>query len=45
MTVSVAGRMMSRRDMGKANFIDLADSTGRMQVYVRIDEIGEDDFA
>ncbi len=45
MTVTVAGRMMSRRDMGKANFIDVADSTGRMQSYVRIDEIGEENFA
>ncbi len=45
MTVSVAGRMMSRRDMGKANFIDVLDSTGRMQVYVKIDEIGEEEFA
>ena len=43
--VAIAGRMMSRRDMGKANFIDLADESGRMQVYVRIDDIGEEAFA
>ncbi|MEA4832079.1 MAG: lysine--tRNA ligase [Oscillospiraceae bacterium] len=43
--VSVAGRLMSRRDMGKANFIDISDSKGRIQVYVRIDDVGEDTFA
>ena len=43
--VSICGRMMSRRDMGKANFIDVRDLTGRMQVYVKIDEIGEEHFA
>lgn len=43
--VSIAGRLMSRRDMGKANFIDVLDGTGRMQVYVRINDVGEDDFA
>ena len=34
--VSICGRMMSRRDMGKANFIDIRDRSGRIQVYVRI---------
>lgn len=43
--VSIAGRLMSRRDMGKANFIDVHDATGRMQVYVRINDVGEDTFA
>lgn len=42
--VAVAGRIMSRRDMGKANFIDLADGSGKIQVYIRIDDIGEDCF-
>lgn len=42
--VSVAGRIMSRRDMGKANFIDLADGSGKVQVYIRIDDIGEELF-
>jgi len=42
--VSVAGRIMSRRIMGKASFMELKDSTGRIQVYVSRDEIcpGED---
>lgn len=43
--VSIAGRLMSRRDMGKANFIDVHDKTGRMQVYVRINDVGEEAFA
>ncbi len=43
--VSVAGRLMSRRDMGKANFIDLHDTQGKIQIYVKIDDIGEDKFA
>lgn len=42
--VSICGRMMSRRDMGKANFIDIRDRSGRIQVYVRIDDVGEDTF-
>ncbi len=43
-TVKLAGRIMSRRDMGKANFIDIADSTGRIQVYIKIDDVGQDVF-
>ncbi len=43
--VSVAGRIMSRRDMGKANFVDLLDGSGRIQLYVKIDDVGEDCFA
>ena len=43
--VCICGRMMGRRDMGKANFIDVRDRNGRMQVYVKIDEVGEDVFA
>ena len=42
--VTVAGRMMSRRDMGKASFIDIEDGTGRIQVYVRKDQVGDDSF-
>lgn len=42
--VSVAGRMMCRRDMGKANFFDIRDRYGRVQIYVRINDIGEDNF-
>lgn len=43
--VCICGRMMSRRDMGKANFIDVRDRNGRIQVYVKIDDVGEDVFA
>lgn len=44
-TVRIAGRIMSWRDMGKANFIDVRDNTDRMQVYVRMNDIGEENFA
>ena len=44
-TVRIAGRMMSRRVMGKASFMDLLDSTGRLQVYVRRDDVGAEDYA
>ena len=43
--VSVAGRIMSKRDMGKAFFCDLQDAKGRIQLYVRVDDLGEDSFA
>lgn len=43
--VFICGRIMTWRDMGKANFIDIHDRSGRMQVYVRINDIGEDTFA
>lgn len=42
---SIAGRIMSWRDMGKANFIDIQDVSGRMQCYVRMNDIGEESFA
>ena len=42
--VSVAGRIMSWRDMGKAAFMDLRDSTGRIQLYVKIDMLGEEAY-
>ena len=41
---SVAGRLMSKRGMGKAVFCDLQDVKGRIQIYVRIDELGEEAF-
>ncbi|MBE6578761.1 MAG: lysine--tRNA ligase [Ruminococcaceae bacterium] len=41
-TVSVAGRIMSRRDMGKASFVHIMDSTGTIQSYVRINDVGEE---
>ncbi len=44
-TVSIAGRMMSKRGMGKASFIDLGDVSGRIQSYVRQDHVGEADYA
>lgn len=40
--VSVAGRLMSKRGMGKAVFGDLQDGGGRIQLYVRIDDVGEE---
>ena len=42
---SVAGRIMSKRGMGKAVFCDLQDGKGRIQLYVRVDELGEEAFA
>lgn len=42
--VKIAGRIMSWRDMGKAAFLDIHDRSGRMQVYLKIDDIGEDNF-
>ena len=44
-TVSLAGRIMAWRDMGKANFVDLRDASGRVQLYVKMDDIGEEAFA
>jgi lysyl-tRNA synthetase class 2 len=43
--VSVAGRMLSKRGMGKASFCDLADREGKIQLYVRQDGIGEESYA
>ncbi len=42
--VFVCGRIMTWRDMGKANFIDVQDRNGRIQVYVRMNDIGEDEY-
>ncbi len=44
-TVRVAGRMVSRRVMGKAAFAHILDAKGRVQVYVRRDDVGEDAYA
>jgi len=38
--VAIAGRIMGWRDMGKASFLDMMDSSGRIQVYVKIDAVG-----
>ena len=42
--VSIAGRMMFKRVMGKASFCNIQDRDGRIQVYVARDEIGEDPY-
>ncbi len=44
-TVSIAGRMTSRRVMGKASFAHLQDRDGAIQVYVRRDDVGEEAYA
>ena len=44
-SVRLAGRLMSKRGMGKAVFADLQDGGGRIQLYVRIDEMGEEGLA
>ncbi len=43
--VAIAGRLMLKRNMGKTSFINVMDSTGDIQVYVRKDQIGEEPFA
>ncbi|MDY4255429.1 MAG: lysine--tRNA ligase [Oscillospiraceae bacterium] len=43
--VSLCGRIMSKRPMGKAAFMNIADRDGRMQVYVRRDDVGEEEYA
>ncbi|KRL79934.1 lysyl-tRNA synthetase [Ligilactobacillus equi DSM 15833 = JCM 10991] len=40
--VTIAGRMVAKRGKGKVGFADLQDRTGRMQLYIRKDEVGED---
>ena len=44
-TARLAGRLMSKRGMGKAVFADLQDKEGRIQLYVRIDDVGEEQLA
>ena len=43
-TVSIAGRLMSKRGMGKVSFCDLQDKTGRIQLYARKDEMDEAEY-
>ncbi len=43
--VSLAGRIMARRIMGKASFVGLRDGEGDIQLYVRRDDVGEEDYA
>jgi len=45
MSASIAGRMMLKRVMGKASFATLQDGTGRFQVYVTRDDVGEETYA
>jgi len=42
--VSLAGRLMSKRGMGKSTFCDIQDRDGRIQIYVRINDIGEEKY-
>ncbi len=44
-TVSLAGRIMSRRIMGKASFCNIQDSEGNIQLYLRRDDVGEEAYA
>ncbi len=44
-SVRLAGRLMSKRGMGKAVFADIQDGGGRIQLYVRIDDVGEEALA
>ena len=43
--VTIAGRLMSKRGMGKVSFCDLQDKKGRVQLYVRRDLVGDDEYA
>ena len=43
-TVSLAGRLMSKRGMGKVSFCDLKDKSGRIQIYARKDEMDEEAY-
>lgn len=42
--VKVAGRLMSKRGKGKVGFGDIQDATGKIQLYIRRDEVGEEDY-
>ncbi len=44
-TVKIAGRILSRRIMGKASFCNLADEKGNIQLYVKRDDVGEEEYA
>ena len=43
--VSLAGRMMSKRGMGKASFVDLQDCSGKIQCYFQVDSLGKEPYA
>ncbi|MGH8016177.1 MAG: OB-fold nucleic acid binding domain-containing protein, partial [Candidatus Zixiibacteriota bacterium] len=42
--VSIAGRIMLKRDMGKASFAHVSDQSGKIQIYLKMDIIGESEF-
>ncbi|HJM85530.1 MAG TPA: OB-fold nucleic acid binding domain-containing protein, partial [Candidatus Marinimicrobia bacterium] len=42
--VSVAGRIVSLRKMGKASFFHVQDMKGKIQIYIKRDEVGEDNY-
>ncbi len=42
--VQIAGRLMAKRGHGKASFCDLQDMYGRIQIYVKLDEVGEESY-
>ena len=42
--VAVAGRIMSKRSMGKASFFDIADASGKIQIYIKLNVIGEETY-
>jgi len=42
--VSIAGRLMSKRGMGKAGFCDVQDRDGKVQIYVKVDNIGQESY-
>lgn len=44
-TVHVAGRLMSKRGMGKVSFSELQDDTGKVQIFTKIDVLGEAAYA
>jgi lysyl-tRNA synthetase class 2 len=43
-TVGIAGRLMTKRIMGKASFVDIQDQEGRIQVYIKREDIGEEAY-
>ncbi len=43
--VTIAGRIMAKRGMGKAIFADVADGSGRIQIYVKVNDVGAETFA
>lgn len=43
-TVSIAGRLMTKRVQGKASFAHLQDLSGKIQIYVRLDQVGEEQY-